>query len=58
MDIKKVIAEILQGGYSKCKEAETIICGGHTIKDKEPKYGLCVSGFVHPEKVLKNTIML
>lgn len=51
---KKVIAEILQGGYSKCKEAETIICGGHTIKDKEPKYGLCVSGFVHPEKVLKN----
>ena len=51
---KKVISEILQGGYSKCKEAETIICGGHTIKDKEPKYGLCVSGFVHPDKVLKN----
>ena len=51
---KKIIAEILQGGYSKCKEAETIICGGHTIKDKEPKYGLCVSGFVHPDKVLKN----
>lgn len=52
---KEIILEILQGGYSKCKEADTIICGGHTIKDNEPKYGLCVSGFVHPQKVLKNS---
>lgn len=52
---KEVILEILQGGYSKCKEADTIICGGHTIKDKEPKYGLCVSGFVHPNKILQNS---
>ncbi len=52
---KEIILEILQGGYSKCKEADTIICGGHTIKDNEPKYGLCVSGFVHPDKVLKNS---
>ena len=52
---KEIILEILQGGYSKCKEADTIICGGHTIKDAEPKYGLCVSGFVHPDKILKNS---
>ena len=51
---KEIILEVLQGGYSKCKEADTIVCGGHTIKDNEPKYGLCVSGFVHPEKILRN----
>ncbi len=51
---ESVLLEVLQGGYSKCKEADTIICGGHTIKDKEPKYGLCVSGFVHPDAILKN----
>lgn len=54
-DIDKEIArEILQGGYSKVKEAGAVICGGHTIKDKEPKYGLCVSGFIHPDKILRN----
>lgn len=52
---KKIVLEILQGGYSKCNEAGAIVCGGHTIKDNEPKYGLCVSGFVNPEKVLKNS---
>jgi len=52
---KEIILDILQGGYSKCKEADAIICGGHTIKDNEPKYGLCVSGFVHPDKILKNS---
>ena len=51
---QSVLSDVLQGGYSKCREADTIICGGHTIKDKEPKYGLCVSGFVHPDKILKN----
>lgn len=45
---------ILQGGYDKVKEAGAIIVGGHTIKDDIPKYGLCVSGTVHPDKVLKN----
>lgn len=45
---------ILEGGYDKAKEAGVIICGGHTIKDPIPKYGLCVSGFIHPDKVLKN----
>ena len=52
---KSVLLDVLQGGYSKCKEASAIICGGHTIKDNEPKYGLCVSGFVHPDYILKNS---
>ena len=52
---KSVLLDVLQGGYSKCKEASAIICGGHTIKDNEPKYGLCVSGFVHPGHILKNS---
>lgn len=45
---------ILQGGYEKVKEADAIIVGGHTIKDPIPKYGLCVSGFVHPDHILRN----
>lgn len=43
---KEIILEILQGGYSKCKEASAVICGGHTIKNPEPIYGLCVTGFI------------
>mgnify|MGYP000059103569 FL=1 len=50
----KDVNAILQGGYDKVKEAGAIIVGGHTIKDDIPKYGLCVSGIVHPDKVLKN----
>lgn len=52
---KEIVSQILQGGYAKCKEADAIICGGHSIKDKEPKYGLCVSGFIAPDKILKNS---
>jgi len=52
---QEVTLEILRGGYDRCKEAGAVICGGHTIKDEEPKYGLCVSGFVDPAKVLKNS---
>lgn len=51
----EITKAILQGGYSKAAEAGAIICGGHTIKDKEPKYGLCVSGFVHPDHILTNS---
>ena len=43
------------GGYSKAAEAGVIISVGHTIRDPEPKYGLAVTGFVHPEKVLTNS---
>lgn len=50
-----VMAKILQGGYSKVAEAGAIIAGGHTIEDPEPKYGLCVTGFIHPDQVLRNS---
>jgi len=49
-----VLGEILCGGADKVKEAGASLVGGHTIQDDEPKYGLCVSGFVHPEKLFKN----
>ena len=48
----EVNAEILRGGAEKCLEAGVVIAGGHTIRDKEPKYGLVVIGFVDPEKML------
>lgn len=51
---KEAVHEILRGGYEKCAEAGAIICGGHSIYDEEPKYGLSVTGFVHPEKMWKN----
>lgn len=48
------VRAILAGGADKVREAGAIIAGGHTIEDSEPKYGLCVSGFAHPARVLKN----
>ncbi len=45
-------AEILRGGAEKAHEAGVVIAGGHTVKDKEPKYGLVVVGFVDPRKML------
>ena len=50
-----IIKEILRGGADKAFEAGAIICGGHTIYDSIPKYGLAVTGFVHPNKILKNS---
>ena len=51
----EAIREILRGGYDAAYEAGAIITGGHTIKGAEPIYGLAVSGFVHPQKVLTNS---
>ncbi len=48
------VRKILEGGHDKAVEAGCVIAGGHTIEDKEPKYGLCVTGFVHPDRILKN----
>ena len=48
------IQEILRGGYSKAYEAGVIISGGHTIEGSEPLYGLAVTGFGHPKKILRN----
>ena len=52
---KHTVQEILRGGYDKAYEAGAIITGGHTIQGSEPIYGLAVSGFVHPDKVLTNS---
>lgn len=51
----EMMGEILQGGYSKVAEAGAIVAGGHTIEDPEPKYGLCVTGFINPKDVLPNS---
>ena len=51
---KETIRQILKGGHDKAVEAGCTIAGGHTIQDPEPKYGLCVTGYVHPDKILKN----
>ena len=52
---KETVQEILRGGYDKAYEAGVIITGGHTIHGAEPIYGLAVSGFVNPRKVLTNS---
>ncbi len=51
----EVLEQILHGAQSKAEEAGIPILGGHTIEDPEPKYGMVVSGVVHPNKVIKNT---
>ncbi len=47
-----VLSAILEGGAAKVREAGGIIAGGHTVTDDEPKYGLCVTGTIHPNAVL------
>ncbi len=49
-----VLQDILRGGMAKMSEAEAPVIGGHTIDDKEPKYGLAVTGVVHPDRILRN----
>lgn len=49
-----VLTEILRGGHDKVIEAGAILVGGHSVSDDEPKYGLSVTGFVHPDDVLSN----
>lgn len=50
-----VAAEILQGGSEKVQEAGAVILGGHSIEDDEPKYGLAVTGLVHPDRIVGNS---
>lgn len=52
---KEHVHEILRGGYDKAYEAGVIITGGHSIFDEEPKYGLSVTGFINPDKVITNS---
>jgi selenide, water dikinase len=49
-----VLREILRGGADVVREAGAVIVGGHSIDDREPKYGLAVTGAVHPDEVLSN----
>jgi selenide,water dikinase len=51
MDIS-VLRRIIEGGLDKMREAGVVLVGGHTIEDTELKYGLSVTGFIHPERVL------
>jgi len=50
-----VLAAILAGGAQKAKEAGISVIGGHTVKDSEPKYGLAVTGIVHPDRIVRNS---
>jgi selenide, water dikinase len=49
---KTIISEVFRGGRDKVGEAGGVIAGGHTVVDAEPKYGLCVTGRVHPDRIL------
>ena len=49
-----ILSEILRGGADKCKEANINILGGHSIKDKTPKYGLAVTGLINNKSIIKN----
>jgi selenide,water dikinase len=49
-----LLKEILRGGYDKAAEAGVCLVGGHTVEDQEPKYGLCVNGTVHPDRIITN----
>ena len=52
---KSILKEILRGGLEKIHEAGALLVGGHSIDDAELKYGLSVTGIVHPDRVLTNT---
>jgi len=47
-----VLRQIIQGGLDKMREAGVVLVGGHSVEDKELKYGLSVTGFIHPDRVL------
>ncbi|KUK31433.1 MAG: Selenide, water dikinase [Thermoanaerobacterales bacterium 50_218] len=51
----EVLREIVRGGCDKVAEAGAVVLGGHSIEDSEPKYGLAVTGIVHPDKVVTNS---
>ena len=49
-----ILKEILRGGNDKVLEAGACLVGGHSVDDEEPKYGLCVNGVVHPDRIITN----
>src|SRR5438876_3303723 len=52
-----LLARVLEGGAAVAREAGVVIVGGHSIHDPEPKYGMAVTGFVDPDKVVRNSTM-
>jgi selenide,water dikinase len=50
-----ILTDILRGGLDKMREAEVVLVGGHSIEDQELKYGLAVTGLIHPDEVITNT---
>ena len=52
---EEVLHEILRGGTDKMKEAKVAVIGGHSVQDKEIKFGYCVTGLVNPERIYSNT---
>lgn len=53
MDIR-VLGEVLKGGAEKVQEAGAVVVGGHSIIDEEIKYGMAITGVIHPDKVIRN----
>ena len=53
MDIQ-ILGEVLKGGADKAREAGAVVIGGHSIIDEEIKYGMAVTGVIHPDKVIRN----
>ena len=49
-----VLREVLRGGLDKMREAGTLLVGGHSVEDNEIKYGLSVTGLIHPDMILFN----
>lgn len=56
MDLS-ILRQILQGGLDKMKEADVVLVGGHSVEDNELKYGLSVTGFIHPDRILTKKAM-
>ncbi len=50
----EALTQVLAGGLAKVQEAGAVLAGGHSVSDQEPKYGLAVTGLVHPDRVWKN----
>jgi selenide,water dikinase len=50
----KILREILRGGLDQMREAGVLLIGGHSVEDNEPKYGLSVTGIIHPDRILFN----
>ncbi|GMR05169.1 MAG: selenide, water dikinase SelD [Thermodesulfobacteriota bacterium] len=51
----EVLGDIIRGGMDKLKEAGVLLVGGHSVEDSEVKYGLSITGFVHPERIVTNS---